>query len=444
MLRVNCIVVGKGDLFTVDVDGEKTVDDLKNAILETSSHCRDATDLTLYRAFKDKTNLKIDSPFIKRLRDGEIPDEVKSLLVEDMDSTTSLDEALKLPLDLNEIHVLVVIGEEKPRKKKKPTTIPRAEWFPSDLIEIDAGEIDEYEWLVMQYGYTFENLDFDENDVEIMDMHYFEMEFPVLVVNPGTTKVFVRPCYEELFKLLMENIDERVSSVGIKGTSGVGKSFFYVYCVFRLTLEPIDGRLLVINCADRFYVFEDNAFRFVSSDDEIEHYRCDKNVIRLIDGESTKLLSWSGVSILFSSPDSPGYEQFMNAIAVEYVMPPWNQQELQICSQITDTSDEEADERYHEFGGNARLVFSKTPLPDIDGIFGKLSIKDTVRFMTAPDMQDERQFPSILHMFPKHEHKRPYRGVHVSFASKEIRQEAYKRAQVTYHSDLISLLTKYT
>ncbi|CAK4077995.1 unnamed protein product, partial [Aphanomyces euteiches] len=106
------------------------------------------------------------------------------------------------------------------------------------------------------------------------------------------------------------------------------------------------------------------------------------------------------------------YEQFMNANAVEYVMPPWNQQELQICSQITDTSDEEADERYHEFGGNARLVFSKTPLPDIDGIFGKLSIKDTVRFMTAPDMQDERQFHSILHMFPKHEHKRPYRGVH--------------------------------
>ncbi|CAK4759746.1 unnamed protein product [Aphanomyces euteiches] len=440
MLRVNCIVVGKGDLFTVDVDGEKTVDDLKNAILETSSHCRDATDLTLYRAFKDKTNLKIDSPFIKRLKDGEIPDEVKSLLVEDMDSTTPLDEALKLPLDLNEIHVLVVVGEEKPRKKKKQTTIPRAEWFPSDLIEIDAGEIEEYEWFAMQYGQTFENLDFDENDVEIMDMHYFEMEFPVLMVNPGTTQVFVRPCYEELFKLLMENIDERVSSVGIKGTSGVGKSFFYVYCVFRLTLEPIDGRLLVINCADRFYVFEDNAFRFVSSDDEIEHYRCDKNVIRLIDGESTKLLSWSGVSILFSSPDSPGYEQFMNANAVEYVMPPYL--ELRIGSLITDTN-EKVDERYAVFGGRASVVFSKTPLANIDDVVGPVSMVDTMSLLTAFKTSDESKFPFVLHIFPKHEHKRPYRGVEMKYATNAVGKQAFNRMQDSYPGDLMDLLLNY-
>ncbi|KAG9405074.1 hypothetical protein AC1031_004179 [Aphanomyces cochlioides] len=384
------------------------------------------------------------SALIKRLKDGEIPDEVKKLLVEDMDSTTPLDEALKLPLDSNHMHVLVVVGEEKPTKKMKPSTVPRAEWFPSDLIKIDAGEIDEYDWLAMLYSQTYENIEFDEEDVQIKDMHYFEMEFPVLMVNPGATKVFVRPCYEELFKLLMENIDKRVSNVGIKGTSGVGKSFFYAYCVFRLTLEPIVGRLLVINCADRFYVFEDNAFRFLSSDDEIELYRCDMNVIRLIDGQSTKLLSWSGVSILFSSPDSPGYKRFLSHNSVEYVMPPWTYQELEICCQITDTSAEEADERYDVFGGNARLVFSKTPLPDIDDIFGKLSMKDIVRFMTSADIQDERKFPSILHMFPKHEHQRPYRGVHLSFATKMIRQKAYKRTQVTYHSDLISLLSKYT
>ncbi|KAG9405071.1 hypothetical protein AC1031_004172 [Aphanomyces cochlioides] len=338
MLRVNCIVVGKGNPFTVDVDSQKTVDDLKNAIIETSSQCRDATDLTLYRAFKGKKHLKLDSALIKRLKDGEIPDEVKKLLVEDMDSTTPLDEALKLPLDSNHMHVLVVVGEEKPTKKMKPSTVPRAEWFPSDLIKIDAGEIDEYDWLAMLYSQTYENIEFDEEDVQIKDMHYFEMEFPVLMVNPGATKVFVRPCYEELFKLLMENIDKRVSNVGIKGTSGVGKSFFYAYCVFRLTLEPIVGRLLVINCADRFYVFEDNAFRFLSSDDEIELYRCDMNVIRLIDGQSTKLLSWSGVSILFSSPDSPGYKRFLSHNSVEYVMPPWTYQELEICCQITDTS----------------------------------------------------------------------------------------------------------
>ncbi|KAH9111155.1 hypothetical protein AeMF1_014257 [Aphanomyces euteiches] len=442
MLRVNCIVVGKGSPFTVDVDGEKTVDDLKNSILETSSHCRDATDLTLYRAFKDKNDFKLDSALIKRLKDGEIPDEVKSLLVEDMDSTTPLEEALKPPLDLNEIHVLVVVGEEKPRKKMKSATTPRVEWFRSDLIKIDAGEIDEYEWLVMLYGQTFENLDFDEDDVEIMDMHYFEMEFPVLMVNPGTTKVFVRSCYDELFKLLMDNIDKRVSSVGIKGTSGVGKSFFYVYCVFRLTLEPIDGRLLVINCADRFYVFEDNSFRFVSSDDEIELYRCDKNVIRLIDGQSTKLLSWSGVSILFSSPDSPGYKSFLSHNAVEYVMPPWTYRELQICCQITDLSAKEVDERYAVFGGRASVVFSKTSLPDIDDVVGALSMKDIMSMLTAVKMSDESKFPSVLHMFPKHEHKRPYRGVVLTFASSAIAQKAYDKLQASCHGNLMSILFK--
>ncbi|KAG9405078.1 hypothetical protein AC1031_004183 [Aphanomyces cochlioides] len=442
MLRVNCIVVGKGNPFTVDVDGEKTVEDLKNAIIDTSSQCRDATDLTLYRAVKYKVHLKLDSSLIKRLKDGEIPDEVKKLLVEDMDSTTRLNEALKLPIDSNEMHVLVVVGEEKPTKKMKPSTVPRAEWFPSDLIKIDAGEIDEYDWLAMLYSQTYENIEFDEEDVQIKDMHYFEMEFPVLMVNPGATKVFVRPCYEELFKLLMENIDKRVSNVGIKGTSGVGKSFFYAYCVFRLTLEPIVGRLLVINCADRFYVFEDNVFRFLSSDDEIELYRCNKNLIRLIDGQSTKLLSWSGVSILFSSPDSPGYKRFLSHNSVEYVMPPWTYQELKIGSQITDTNAEEADKRYDVFGGRASVVFSKTPLPDIDDVVGALSMMDTMRILGAGNMNDENMFPSIMHMFPKHEHNRPYRGVEMSFATKTVGSKAYDRMQDSCHGNLMRLLSK--
>ena len=230
--------------------------------------------------------------------------------------------------------------------------------------------------------------------------------------------------------------------MGLKGSSGVGKSFFYAYCVFRLTQEPIDGRVLVFNCADRFYVFEDNAFRYLSTDEEIELYRYNKNMIRLIDGQSSKLLSWSGVSILFSSPDSPGYKQFMSYKSVEYVMPPWTPQELKVASEITDTSADEVSERFGVFGGNARLVFSKTPVPDIDDIVGKLSMKDTVQLVTAANMQAVDKFPSILQMFPKHLNNRPYCGVEMSFASRRIAEKSYEKMQASCHGNLMSLLFK--
>ncbi|CAK4752359.1 unnamed protein product, partial [Aphanomyces euteiches] len=73
---------------------------------------------------------------------------------------------------------------------------------------------------------------------------------------------------------------------------------------------------------------------------------------------------------------------------------------------------------------------------------GALSMKDTMSMLTAVKMSDESKFPSVLHMFPKHEHKRPYRGAVLTFASSAIAQKVYDKLQASCHGNLMSILFK--
>ncbi|GMF09120.1 unnamed protein product [Phytophthora lilii] len=115
MVKLICAVVGVGSVFSVNVELSETVDDLKKKVKEENPNsigC-DAALLKLYLAREGDTWLNSRDEDIKALKNGEIPDRVKSLILEEL----LLDEAWDLNDDAyfgnklervkGDIHVLV-------------------------------------------------------------------------------------------------------------------------------------------------------------------------------------------------------------------------------------------------------------------------------------------------------------------------------------------------
>ena len=382
-------------------------------------------------------------------------------------------------------HDLWAPAEDHTPKRMKTSPVPRAEWFTSELTELRSDKLSLDEWLAMTYNGAFQNLSLNDkemednkpsnlslndkemednkpsnlslndkemednkpsnlslNDMEMEDndpsnesersFQKFEMNFPVLMNDNKKSSVFVRPCYDKLFKLLMDAIKKRYQSVGVTGNPGIGKSRFYAYCVFHLTQKPIEGRILVIDCAEETYIFEDGGFRYLSSEDGIRQYKFNENVIRLIDGRSKHLFSWTGVSILFTSPGYSDYKTFLKSTNyVEYVMPPWTQKELSIAAAVADISIEEVKVRFDVFGGIARYVFSK----QVDGhlrnateAYSKLSGLEIFNVVSRREEVNEKMYPHrLLHMFPQHSSSQAYCGFYVTFGSNNIAEKVYDK-----------------
>ncbi|KAF0696107.1 Aste57867_13115 [Aphanomyces stellatus] len=345
---------------------------------------------------------------------------------EAFDGNVELGARVKIGEELgrdNELYVVVPSpAEDHPVKRKKMSSVPRATWFTSELTDFCTVELSLDEWLAMTYNGTFQNLSLNDKEKKDSDppmetgsitrtFQRFVMDFPVLMNINGRSSVFVRPCYDELFKLLLKDIEERNQSVGITGNPGIGKSLFYAYCVFRLTQEPILGRILIANCADKYAVFEAGEFRYVASTKELLGFMDNDNVIRLIDGRSNNLFCWTGVSILFTSPGYSDYKPFLKSTNVQYVMPPWTQKELSIAAEIAETTTKVVKERFDEFGGIARYVFSKQ-------VHGHTSDAKEAHSKVIFDVVSRRE---------EHSDSRAYSGFYVTFGSDTIAEKVYDK-----------------
>ncbi|KAH9148915.1 hypothetical protein AeRB84_007883 [Aphanomyces euteiches] len=272
------------------------------------------------------------------------------------------------------------------------------------------------------------------------------MDFPVLMHGNGQQSVFVRPCYDELFKLLLKDIEERYQTVGVTGHPGIGISQFYAYCVFRLTQEPIPGRTLVIDCCQQTRIFQDGAFRFITTDEEFLQYQDNKDVIRLIDGRSDRLFSWTGVSILFSSTDYCDYKSLLKSTNVQYIMPPWTEKELCIAAPVAGITTKEAQDRFQVFGGIARFVFSTAwddyfiNATDAFSIVRWLEIFNEVRLKEV----NEKKYPHrLLHLFPQHARSRSYCGSYVTFGSNYIAEKVYDKVMKDSMDEVTAFMAKY-
>ncbi|OWY95412.1 Crinkler (CRN) [Phytophthora megakarya] len=212
-------------------------------------------------------------------------------------------------------------------------------------------------------------------DGEDISHNVFEMVgFPPLIDYQMAYPVILeRSCYRTIFNGLMEKTKEYLGTVDVNlvvdGNPGIGKSRFYLYCIFRLVHGLLDEDktfgeyILVLNCGEKYhkYSWKEKVFTTVNKE-EVARLQRVKNVVRLIEATSSELLSWMGVSILFSSPELQKVSKFKRITSWSFISPVWSLDELQVCNMFLDSrlklTDDDLVSRYSEYGGIPRSVFS--------------------------------------------------------------------------------------
>ena len=179
-------------------------------------------------------------------------------------------------------------------------------------------------------------------------------------------KLFVRKCYEDVFKLLLKNI--KMKSFAISGTPGIGKSLFFVYILYRLMKDcsvktlSLQPNRIVYQMGSTYECF-DLQQRSVTRTTKIEAEGLvrEQDSFYVIDGQTTPIPS-TCIALFISSPRSAQYKEFVKQkMAKEWYFPLWTLDELQTCQLYCypDLSIEILKERHRICGGVARSVFHK-------------------------------------------------------------------------------------
>eukprot|EP00475_Leptophrys_vorax_P035074 TRINITY_DN5741_c0_g1_i13.p1 TRINITY_DN5741_c0_g1~~TRINITY_DN5741_c0_g1_i13.p1 ORF type:complete len:479 (+),score=108.97 TRINITY_DN5741_c0_g1_i13:421-1857(+) len=178
----------------------------------------------------------------------------------------------------------------------------------------------------------------DEVNYSCIEMRHFP---PMVNKNPNYRKVYVRRCYVALFEELVKLIQEGRFNAMITGNPGIGKSYFYLYVIFRFIKEPslLGNWKLVINSGDDFHILNGSTFEVVHPD----HIRLDENILRLVDGKTSpgQLTGWDGSTILFATPSNTYLENkpshlMKNYESYYFFMPVWDEDELKDVNRLLD------------------------------------------------------------------------------------------------------------
>ncbi|OAJ42059.1 hypothetical protein BDEG_25563 [Batrachochytrium dendrobatidis JEL423] len=199
-------------------------------------------------------------------------------------------------------------------------------------------------------------------------------------------KLYVRECYHDVFGLLLDQIDRGMESFAISGTSGIGKSLFFVYILHRLmddfttkTLSLKPNRIVyqVGSCFKCFYLQQQLVTELGL---EVANIVWKQDTLYIVDGHTIPRSSCC-IVLFMSSPQSEGYKEFVKQkMAREWDFPVWTLDELQTCRRhcYPDVPIETINERYRMYGGVARSVFDivsnpmEKALADVDAVKGQM------------------------------------------------------------------------
>jgi hypothetical protein len=292
----------------------------------------------------------------------------------------------------------------------------------------------------------------------------------VLYTRPSTIDelVFVRPCYEEMFHVLIESLQNGfLRNICINGTSGVGKRRFYLYCLYRLVCydDIAHDFSLVLQCRDQTWRFDPttNLFYHIVKHQEIYELMEDPIVIRLIDTESSQLHGWVGTSILFGPLDNENYKAFLQRDAsMELIMPPWTYLELlvvhefrlktlrEVDERVVAKAHEVLDEKFAFFGGIPRHIFSNgLPHGNISHLItwmNTIHLKKLLKWILVSSRSSappsSSQYGLFLHLQPLHD-QYLYGGWYLTCSSKRMGDELYDEMVNQCSLELKQLIAAY-
>lgn len=201
--------------------------------------------------------------------------------------------------------------------------------------------------------------------VELLGQHLVVHELPeIFTQRYGTIpkKIFVRECYEDLYRIVSGLMLKGSCEYGVclfTGVPGIGKSLFLVYFIYRFQLDYrfLDKRFALEFRSGTYTVFMPTT--------ESGNFVCSvipsmtmmrKDLLLLCDiNDATEPSFRAKWTLIFSSPAPGRYKEVIkNAPSFKYIMPTWSAEELMFL--VEDNVD--SYERFAHFGGVPRHLLS--------------------------------------------------------------------------------------
>ncbi|KAI9990454.1 hypothetical protein PInf_021442 [Phytophthora infestans] len=204
-------------------------------------------------------------------------------------------------------------------------------------------------------------------------------------------------------------------NVVVTGNPGIGKSRFFLYCIFQLILREREDvkRLppyeLVVNHKKKYLKYDAASTEFVElNKTDVRALEGKPYVIRLVEATSSELTGWRGVSILFASPGVDGIDNFSKVDGLTFIMPTWTLEELEDYNSLLPAelklAEGELLSRYDGFGGIPRFVFSQAmgrTEAKIKSAIASFSALDVISYCRKNDAVREKDYSHcVLEMVP--------------------------------------------
>ena len=225
------------------------------------------------------------------------------------------------------------------------------------------------------------------------------------------SKIFVRPCYNEVVQLIRKSAAQRndgtTPKIVIVGTPGIGKSVFGYYLLYLLRLE---GRTVVFEAKDVWHRFSDEGTVVGDfSSFMTAGFFSDGNTWYLSDPIKRPREMLQCPTVVFVSPKIGRTKEFLKmSMSEEFVMGPWGEDELMECRRLIypEVSETDVRKRFDVAGGVARVVFGKVNLDKYsDDMIAKAS-RESVKSLPQlaanenSDFSNEDWGDQLLHMKP--------------------------------------------
>lgn len=279
-----------------------------------------------------------------------------------------------------------------------------------------------------------------EEDMEKVDEYEHAGVLSPGVLFPGGLKeLYVRPCYRDIFKLILDRYNEgrQFDGVVVTGNPGIGKSSFLSYALTCLAALKI--RVVFESTSQhKAWLFDfskdDSVPQVVDTDDTkvqvaFKNELADRNTVFLFDTDADcprEPIKVEAFTIIAASPNKKHFKVFRDRTqpsrTLQLYMPVWILAELLDCHHKTTLynglSTDDVTSGFNNFGGIPRYVMSAgKDRKDLHSrLKGKLEICSSQNIMESEGRSDPAHHS---HMLLRYEDvgDTPYEEVVITFAS---------------------------
>ena len=258
--------------------------------------------------------------------------------------------------------------------------------------------------------------------------------------------LFVRAAYKTAFSIFVNAVNEMQAGEGIHlalgGTSGLGKTFFFRYVIWRL-LHPADMEgfpQTILLCPDpkgvNGYLYHAGKFYSVMSVSNLLGSDVGKNLFNhknawiISDGKPapdemdcpTLVISSPGN---FQNDDVNGTKEYFKNADCKVFLPPWTEVEIWAVAQhvfnLGPGDEDTLKTRFERYGGVPRAIFNKfrEALKPFTAAFALTNVTDSLNSVGEEDINHQFISGTILHLIPSKTLQEPVRYEWASTAMME-------------------------